>query len=123
MAKRLLLDMNLSPQWCEILSRHDLQAVHWAFVGDPRATDTTLMEWARTNDCIVVTHDLDFSAILAATGENGPSVIQIRSQKLLPDHLESLLVSTVEQFAEPLETDAIIVIDETRFRIRMLPLR
>jgi predicted nuclease of predicted toxin-antitoxin system len=50
---KFLIDMNLSPDWVEVFVRHGFAAVHWSAVGNPRAEDTVLMEWARANDCIV----------------------------------------------------------------------
>ncbi len=43
------------------------------------------MDYARANDYIVLTHDLDFGTILAATRGTGPSVVQIRNQDVSPD--------------------------------------
>ncbi len=77
---KLLLDMNLSPLWVEHLRTSGWEAVHWSEIGDIRAPDTVIMQWALENGFIVFfTHDLDFGALLAATRANGPSVIQIRS--------------------------------------------
>jgi predicted nuclease of predicted toxin-antitoxin system len=75
---KVLLDMKLSPVWVSFLQDAGIAAVHWASVGDARAQDTELMAWARTNDCIVFTNDLDFSALLALTRDTGPSVLQVR---------------------------------------------
>jgi predicted nuclease of predicted toxin-antitoxin system len=72
---KLLLDMNLAPDWCGVLGREGFDAVHWSAVGDGRATDAIVMAWARANGRVVVTHDLDFGALLAATGAEGPSVV------------------------------------------------
>ena len=52
--------MNLSPDWIDIFVQHGWRAVHWSKVGDIRATDKTIMEWARQNDYVVFTNDLDF---------------------------------------------------------------
>ena len=46
MSVKLLIDMNLSPYWVSVLNNHGWQAVHWSTVGDPRASDRTIMEWA-----------------------------------------------------------------------------
>jgi predicted nuclease of predicted toxin-antitoxin system len=51
MSIRLLLDMNLSPEWIAELARHGYDAIHCSTVGDPRAADTTIMAWARANGC------------------------------------------------------------------------
>jgi predicted nuclease of predicted toxin-antitoxin system len=64
---RILIDMNLSPQWVEVLGQHGFEAAHWQQVSDPRAPDHEIMQWARDNNYIVFTHDLDFGTILAAT--------------------------------------------------------
>jgi predicted nuclease of predicted toxin-antitoxin system len=78
MTLRLLVDMNLSPDWVGELARHGYASVHWSAVGDPRAADTLIMEWARANDYAVFTHDLDFGTALALIHADGPSVIQVR---------------------------------------------
>ena len=64
---RLLIDMNLSPEWIPELTRHGYDSVHWSTVGDPRAADTAIMAWARANGRVVFTHDLDFGSLLART--------------------------------------------------------
>jgi hypothetical protein len=64
---RILLDMNLSPRWGPVLKDLGHECRHWSDIGDPRATDATIMAWARSHDQVVLTHDLDFGAILAAT--------------------------------------------------------
>ncbi len=64
---KLLLDMNLSPRWIQTLGDQGWETVHWTSVGDPRASDRVIMEWAHDHDHVVITHDLDFGALLAAT--------------------------------------------------------
>lgn len=59
--------MNLSPKWVAALQNAGWQAVHWSTVGNPRATDNEIMNWAASNEFIVLTHDLDFGSLLAAT--------------------------------------------------------
>jgi predicted nuclease of predicted toxin-antitoxin system len=61
----IVVDMNLSPDWVERLSRAGFDAVHWSTVGDPRASDREIMRWAAEHQRAVMTHDLDFAAVLA----------------------------------------------------------
>jgi predicted nuclease of predicted toxin-antitoxin system len=56
--------------------------VHWSNVGDPRASDAVIMKWSLEHGSYVLTHDLDFTAILALAGAAGPSVIQVRTQNV-----------------------------------------
>jgi predicted nuclease of predicted toxin-antitoxin system len=81
------------------------------------------MDWATAHGYIVLTHDLDFGAMLVATQAQGPSVIQVRTSDVLPAHLESLLVGVLKEYAAALEGGALIVVDESRARVRVLPLR
>ncbi|MFI5397526.1 MAG: DUF5615 family PIN-like protein [Candidatus Binatia bacterium] len=120
---KLLIDMNLTPLWAEVFQRHGWEAVHWSVVGDPRASDRTIMDWARTNGYVVFTHDLDFGALLAATSAEGPSVIQVRTQDVTPQHLEGTITSALRQHVTLLEGGVLITIDEARARARILPLR
>jgi len=84
---RILVDMNLSPEWTAIFAARGWEAVHWSTVGDPRAADRVVMDWAKANGYTVFTHDLDFGSLLAATQAKGPSVVQVRTQEVLPSHL------------------------------------
>jgi len=64
---KLVVDMNLSPRWIGILADAGVQALHWSTVGKANAPDAEIMAWVVANDDVVLTHDLDFGAILAAT--------------------------------------------------------
>ena len=55
----ILVDMNLAPDWIPVLVAAGHNAVHWSTVGAPTALDSDLMDWARTNDQLILTHDLD----------------------------------------------------------------
>jgi predicted nuclease of predicted toxin-antitoxin system len=59
---KLLVDMNLSPKWCSVLQTEGWDTVHWSDVGAASAPDQEVMQWALSNDHVVVTHDLDFGA-------------------------------------------------------------
>jgi predicted nuclease of predicted toxin-antitoxin system len=63
---KLLVDMNLSPRWVERLVRHGFEAVHWSTIGAATAPDVEILTWANEHHFVVITNDLDFSAILAA---------------------------------------------------------
>jgi predicted nuclease of predicted toxin-antitoxin system len=76
---KLLVDMNLSPRWVSFLAASQIESVHWSFVGAATTPDSEIMAYARAHGYVVLTHDLDFSAILAATQGTKPSVVQIRS--------------------------------------------
>jgi predicted nuclease of predicted toxin-antitoxin system len=119
---KILIDMNLSPGWCAILRQHGWEAEHWSTLGDPRAPDRVVMQYARGQGYVVLTHDLDFGTLLAATGAVGPSVIQVRTRDIMPDRMEHVLVAALRQFEPFLIGGALVVVDEGRARARVLPL-
>ena len=119
---KLLLDMNISPDWCELFSSEGHEAVHWNTIGNPDAPDRELLTWARDHGYIVFTHDLDFGAILANTGSSSPSVIQIRIQDIHPDAAGTFVIENLRRFAQELDSGALISIDRERSRARILPI-
>ena len=92
---KLVLDMNLSPRWIEILVEQGWKAVHWSSVGDARASDRSIISWARDNGHVVVTHDLDFGALLAASSAEKPSVIQVRIRYVMPQSMAPILIDAL----------------------------
>jgi predicted nuclease of predicted toxin-antitoxin system len=117
MTIKLLVDMNLSPEWVPLLTREGWETIHWSAVGDPRAPDTVIMTWARSW-LHLFTHDLDFGAALALTHAAGPSVLQLRRQKVLPEDIGPLVLATFRQYEQELAAGALLVVEERRSRIR-----
>jgi predicted nuclease of predicted toxin-antitoxin system len=119
---KLLIDMNLSPEWRPYLEERGFEAVHWSAVGAHTAPDSEIMQWARDNGCVVFTHDLDSGIILAHCKDGRPSVVQIRAQDVSPAHLGPLLVAALRAHCEALESGALLTIDEAKSRVRILPM-
>lgn len=120
---KFLIDMNLSPRWCGILQAAGWESVHWSEVGIASAPDREVLQWASEGQYIVLTHDLDFGAMLAATKAAGPSVVQVRTQDVRPDGLARLLIPVMKQYAGDLESGVLLIVDEAKLRVRFLPLR
>ena len=118
----ILVNMNLSPQWVDVFENDGHAATHWTSIGEEDASDRTLMQWAKRHEHIVFTHDLDFSAILAASHAAGPSVVQMRMDDVLPSARSQLVLQVFRQFESELEEGAILSVDLDQARIRHLPL-
>lgn len=117
---KLLVDMNLSPRWIALLTNSGFEALHWSTVGQANARDTEIMAWAAANGYIVVTHDLDFSAILAATQGVAPSVVQVRAEDVSPDVIGPKIARALHQMQAELEAGALLSIDDKTTRLRLL---
>ncbi len=122
MSIQFVIDMNLSPNWVTVFESAGWRAVHWSSIGAPSCPDREIMAWAQANRYVVFTHDLDFGAILAATGAGGPSVIQVRAQDVFPGHLGPTVIAAVRQHELLLSRGALIIVDERTCRARVLPL-
>jgi predicted nuclease of predicted toxin-antitoxin system len=119
---RLVVDVNLSPQWVDVFADHGWHAVHWSTVGDPRAKDRTIMASARDNGHVVFTHDLDFGTLLALTRASGPSVVQVRSHDVLPARIGLMVSSVIRTYQSQLREGAIVTVDDVRGKVRILPI-
>jgi predicted nuclease of predicted toxin-antitoxin system len=120
---KILVDMNLSPDWLPYFKAEGWEALHWSEIGDVHADDREIFDWAAKNDYLVFTHDLDFSAILAATNAGKPSVVQVRIQNVLPEALAPRFIILLKQYADDLAAGAILTIDPANAKVRVLPLR
>lgn len=119
---KLLVDMNLSPRWVGVLTEAGFDAVHWSSVGPHAAPDSQIMAYAAAYDMVVLTHDLDFGAILAATRGAKPSVVQIRADDVSPQTIGPQVVAALRQTQGELRAGALLSVDPTRARLRVLPL-
>jgi len=119
---RLLVDMNLSPRWVGVLGDAGFEAAHWSTLGAKNAPDSEVMAYANAHGFVMLTHDLDFGAILAATHGEKPSVVQIRAEDVSPDAIGKQVVAALRQMASELEEGALLTVDPNRTRLRVLPL-
>jgi len=122
MSVPIVVDMNLSVEWIPLLEHAGWPAVHWSAVGDPRAEDPTIMTWARSRGYAVLTHDLDFGTALALTHAGGPSVIQVRGQRVLPEHMGPVVLAALKRYEPDLAAGALVVVEPGKSRVRVLPL-
>jgi predicted nuclease of predicted toxin-antitoxin system len=92
--------MNLSPRWVERLGAASLTAVHWSSVGRVDAPDAEIMAYAAEHDFVV----------------------QIRSENLSPTSIGETLIAALQQMAPELAAGALLTIDPSQTRLRLLPL-
>jgi predicted nuclease of predicted toxin-antitoxin system len=118
---KFVVDMNLTPQWVDQLESFGYDALHWSSVGRHDAEDDDIIAWARQHDCVVLTGDLDFGAILAMSGSLKPSVVQLRSGTTLPARIGSAVMNAIQQSQADLVAGALLTVEAGRSRLRVLP--
>jgi predicted nuclease of predicted toxin-antitoxin system len=119
---KLLVDMSLTPEWVSFLSGKGIEAEHWSEVGNPKAPDHEIMAFARERGYVVFTHDLYFGHLLAATNARGPSVIQVRTQNPTSVAVGDLVVSALRDLEKQIQRGALVTIEPSTMRSRILPL-
>jgi predicted nuclease of predicted toxin-antitoxin system len=117
-----LIDMNLSPEWVELLKESGIDAFHWSRLGKMNAADDVLFDRARAEGWAILTQDLDFSKILFKTAANGPSTVMLRLGDELNLENRRRVVAIILRCQSEIESGALLVIDEHRARLRPLPL-
>jgi predicted nuclease of predicted toxin-antitoxin system len=120
---RILLDMNLTPLWCDVLTRAGYEVKHWTHVGRPDAPDLEILDFARAGNWVVITQDLDFGSLLALRGDDLPSVIQIRAHATLPSDIEQRLLDAIEATSSYVAVGALVTLTPSDLRVTVLPIR
>lgn len=119
---KFLADMGISQRVVRTLRGSGYDAVHLREEGLQRLPDPLILEKARQEGRIILTFDLDFSNLAVASATALPSVIIFRLQNTNPAVVSARLLSVLADCGEDLETGAIVTVDDTRYRLRRLPL-
>jgi len=119
---KFLADMGISPRVVEELRQKGYDAVHLLDEGLYRMTDGDILEKARQENYVLLTHDLDFGELLAASGGNLPSVIIFRLKDMRAVNIIRHLLSIINQQSEALDKGAVLSVTEQKVRIRTLPI-
>ncbi len=119
---KFLVDMPLSPKTVDFLKNMGYEAVRVSELGMAKSKDKDIFDYAKKNEMIVLSADLDFGTILAFTHSSKPSVIIFRLYDPSPEHVNSLLSSNLSSIEKELMKGAIVIIEDTEIRIRELPI-
>jgi predicted nuclease of predicted toxin-antitoxin system len=119
---KFLADMGISPLTVKRLKEERYDAIHLSEQGLMRMSDREIMAKAKEESRIVLTFDIDFTDLLAASKDNLPNVIIFRLKTTLPSFVSSRLLTVLYECAENLNNGAIIIVEDYRYRIRNLPL-
>jgi predicted nuclease of predicted toxin-antitoxin system len=120
---RFLADMGVAGRVSEWLRHAGHDVRHLRDEGLHRLPDTDVFLKAATEQRIILTFDLDFGEIFALSGQHPPSVILFRLHNTRSDHLVERLSTVLRESSTALEEGAIIVVEESRHRVRRTTLQ
>ena len=119
---KFLVDLPLPPRTVTVLQSLGHEAIHAHTLGKTFAPDEELVHYVTENQMILVTTDLDFGAILAMKKTAIPTVILFRLSYATPDKIFEHLRFLLQQLTPQEFTHTIILVEDSRIRLRKLPI-
>jgi predicted nuclease of predicted toxin-antitoxin system len=119
---RFLLDMGLAQSTARYLQALGHDAVHLRDQRLQRLPDVQIIQKARAEGRIILTHDLDFSRLVAISQSRLPSVITFRLKDMRPVQVNRYLNEALDRFAADLQSGALVSIGDNGIRVRRLPI-
>ena len=120
---KFLADMGVSASTIASMREAGYDSVHLRDEGLLKMDDADILNKARSESRIVITFDLDFGDLLAASGEVLPSVIIFRLRNQTPSAVRPRLFEVLSECEKHLNSGAVIIIEEVRYRVRRLPMK
>jgi len=120
---KFLADMGISPRSVAFLQERGYHATHLCEIGLERMSDADILEKARREGFVVLTHDLDFGELIAISGAKLPSVVTFRLRNMKPNNVNHYLQNLVSRHKDTLEEGAVFSVTEGRIRVRRLPIK
>ena len=120
---KFLVDNALSPHLAVGLRAAGHDVVHLRDIGLASASDAEVFQIALADSRVIVSEDTDFGTLLALRNAVKPSVLLFRGiQDRSAANLLSLLQTNIAAVTGDLDAGAVVVIENTRIRIRRLPM-
>ena len=119
---RFLVDECLPAKLAAALSALGHDAVHVSDMHLLGAFDSDVMAAARRDERVLISADTDFGELLALSGDDRPSVILLRQSGRAREATLLALTDNLDTVAAELAGGAIVVITNTRIRVRSLPI-
>jgi predicted nuclease of predicted toxin-antitoxin system len=115
--------MGVSIRVAEWLRQDGNDATHLRDEGLQTLADRLIFQKAIVEDRIIITFDLDFGEIAALSQRKVVSVVILRLNNSRADYVIQRLGAVLPVVEHALQSGAIVTIEDTRHRIRLLPIQ
>jgi predicted nuclease of predicted toxin-antitoxin system len=119
---KFLADMGISPRSAAFLRSLGHDALHLHDAGLDRLSDASILIKALDEGRVVLTHDLDFGDLMAASQAFLPSVIIFRLRNMSADHVNRYLEIIHANYQDRLVAGVVMSVTEREIRTRSLPI-
>ena len=119
---RFLIDNSVSPRLAQMLTDAGHDAIHIREVDSPSQKDEVIFDRAAADDRILIAMDTDFGTLLAMRHSVLPSVVIFRRRGRSALELFTLLTANLPAIGSDLRSGAVVVFEDTRIRVRRLPI-
>jgi predicted nuclease of predicted toxin-antitoxin system len=119
---KFLADMRVSQTTVRVLCEHGREVISLREQQLGRLHDTDILDKAKSEGCVVLTFDLDFGDLLAATIQLLPSMVIFRLHNQPPQLVTTRLLEIITSCREDLSEAAVVIVEHTRYRVRRLPI-
>jgi predicted nuclease of predicted toxin-antitoxin system len=117
-----LADMGVDIRVVQWLNEQGHEAIHLRDEGLHRLPDGEIFGKAAREERILLTFDLEFGEIAALTQNRRLTIVLFRLHNTCSTHVISRLDAVLKASRSTLERPAVVLVEESRHRIRYLPI-
>ncbi len=117
-----LADMNVSPKTVSAFQRLGVDMIRTSILLPENAADEAILNLARKTGRVLITQDLDFSALLAIHGYDRPSLITLRLSHADPQTVTDRLREVIPKIEDTLAEGCAVTVEDRVIRIPPIPI-
>jgi len=118
----ILLDQGLPRSAAVFLRNNGWDVLHTGDIGLSRSSDAQILDYAKSENRVIITLDSDFHTMLALKNASAPSVTRIRLEGLKGPELAHLIQKLMPRIEPQLKRGAMVSVSDSGIRIRNIPL-
>jgi len=120
---KLIGDMNISPETIAYLQERGWNIIRVSEVLPANTSDQEILDFAKKNNRVIITQDLDFSMLIALQGYQQPSLITLRLSSSNIDFVNQKLLEVLNLWQDQINQGIALTVEDQKIRLRNLPIK